>query len=72
MCWACCGIYVRNFACLTRILSIIALLFIGIHAALTFFGEECKEAEHEYTDTSTKSKWTVVIILFKLIGWCNI
>jgi len=40
---------VRNFEFLTRILSIVGLLFIGVQAALTYFGESCKEAVHEYT-----------------------
>lgn len=30
MCWACLGIYVRNFACLTRLLSWVGLLLMAI------------------------------------------
>lgn len=40
-CWACLGIYTRNFAVLTRLLSLVGLLLMAIQAILTITNEEC-------------------------------
>ncbi|CAD8164691.1 unnamed protein product [Paramecium pentaurelia] len=48
MCWACLGIYVRNFAVLTRLLSWVGILLMAIHAIITITDEECQAAIHEY------------------------
>lgn len=41
ICWACLGIYVRNFAVLTRLLSWVGILLMAIHAIITITDEEC-------------------------------
>ncbi|CAD8088068.1 unnamed protein product [Paramecium sonneborni] len=48
MCWACLGIYVRNFAVLTRLLSWLGILLMAVHAIITITDEECQAAVHEY------------------------
>lgn len=46
--WGCCGCYVRNFAVLTRIISLLLLLLIGVLAILLITNKNCKDAVHKY------------------------